>query len=105
MSKSNPPIRCTPCRVTYHGQRYRVLSDGRVAETPTPQPKPADVGVSDITELLQWELDHLIWHSAHSPLARDVRREASRLRRNRNARERNPAHRDLGLVKTPYDWE
>lgn len=24
---------------------------------------------------------------------------------NRNARERNQAYRDLGLVKTPYGWE
>lgn len=100
-----PPIKCTPCRVTYQGQRYRILSDGRVAKTLTPQPKPADIGVVNIAELLQWEIDNLTWHDAHSPLAREVRREASRLRRNRNRRERNQAMRDLGMTKTSYGWE
>lgn len=37
--------------------------------------------------------------------ARDVRREASRLRRNRNARERHQAMRDVGMTKTSYGWE
>lgn len=102
---AKPPIHCTPCRVTYNGQRYRILSNGGVAETPTPQPKPADVGVATIAELLQWEIDNLTWRDAHSTLAREVRHEASRLRRNRNARERNQALRSLGMTKTPYGWE
>lgn len=98
MSPRKPPIRCIPCRVTYQSQRYRILSDGRVAETPTPQPAPADIGVASVAELLRWEIDNLAWHDAHSPLARQIRREASRLRRNQ-------AMRDLGMVKTPSGWE
>lgn len=98
-------MNCKPCRVTYQGQRYRILSDGRVAETPTPLPKPADIGVANIAELLQWEIDNLTWHAAHSALAREVRQEASRQRRNRNARERNQAMRSLGMKRTPYGWE
>lgn len=45
--------------------------------------------------------------SAQEPefVAKEVRAEAARQRRNRNSRERSQALRDLGMVKTPYGWE
>lgn len=92
MTTHKPPIKCSPCRVNINGNRYRVLSDGRVAKLQVPQVKPTDV-----KELLQWELENLQWNDAHSDIARAVRQEASRIRRNRNARERNQAKRDIGL--------
>ena len=106
---NNLPIRCTPCRVNFKDKRYRVLADGSVAEIPTPQPTPADLGLQSVKDVLKWELANLQWHSPHSDFARDVRREAARLRRNRNARERARAMKDLGLRRAPggafHGWE
>jgi hypothetical protein len=103
--RPKPPVKCTPCHVTLDGQRYRILSDGRVAALSSPLPLPTDLGLKTVKEVLQWEVENLTWHAPHSDLARKVRREASRLRHNRNARERNQAMRDLGMKKTPYGWE
>lgn len=71
---AKPPIRCTPCRVTYKqlsppelaGIRFQIDSTGRVWEIVSGQT------VSETNAAL-------------------VRREAGRQRRNRNARERNQA--------------
>lgn len=84
MSKSNTsPIKCTPCRVTYKqlspselaGIRFYIQSNGDVFYPDGSQLKPE--------------------------FAKLVRREASRQRRNRNARENNQAKRDLGLKRAP----
>lgn len=83
-----PPIHCTPCRVTYEGVRYRVLSNGDIQSV-----------AGTFTEFT----GPLI--SAHESVARLVRREAARQRRNCNARERHSTMKDLGYVKTPYGWE
>ncbi len=79
-----PPIRCTPCRVFVHGQRYDIKANGEVYRFPT----GSDSCLAEPPDI-----------------ARIVRREAARQRRNRNARERADAMRLLGLVKTPYGWE
>ena len=76
-----PPISCIPCRVTYRDVRYQIEKNGEVRKY---QPAVDDVG-------------------ANFPLpeseAKLVRREASRQRRNRNARERAQAMKDLGMVR------
>jgi hypothetical protein len=82
-----PPIKCTPCRVTYQGIRYQVEKDGTVY-------------------ILQKDDSGIVLLGPQDPvLSKNVRQEASRQRRNRNARERNQAMRDLGLKKTSYGWE
>ncbi len=85
-----PPIKCIPCRVTYEGQRYRIYKDGTVREIFMSQNGSTELGYG----LPQSEIS-----------AKLIRREASRQRRNRNARERHQAMRDLGMTKTSYGWE
>lgn len=89
--KPKPPIRCTPCRVVYELQRYQIEADGSVRPVPTdfPEYNAALVRLIDPVE---------------EPLARTIRQHASRLRRNRNARERNQARRDLGMKQTPWEY-
>lgn len=82
-----PPIHCTPCRVTYEGVRYQIESNGTVRTSPF-------VNGSHVPGAPEPE-----------SVARLVRREASRLRRNRTARERHSTMKDLGYVKTPYGYE
>lgn len=90
-----PPIQCTPCLVRYEGIVYRISSKGEVIALTQ--------GVSkDGKET--WAVDP---NSSPLPesLAKPIRREASRLRRNRNARERNQARRDVGMKHTAQGWE
>lgn len=80
-------MNCISCRVTFEDQRYEISKRGEV--------RPCmffDGG---------WSYGETV----ESDLAARVRREASRQRRNRNARERADVMRSLGLVKTPYGWE
>lgn len=92
--RRKPPIKCIPCRVTHEGQRYQVESNGEVRMVPAEfMALNAAVDVRRSQPVLE------------ESTARLVRREASRQRRNRNARERNQAMRDLGMVKTPSGWE
>ena len=71
--------RCRPCRVTYQSTRYAIDGAGNVTI--------ATVG----NEAIQFVAD--------STLAKAVRHEAARQRRNRNARERHQAMLDLGLAR------
>lgn len=48
-------------------------------------------------EVLDYEAENLSRYPAESHAARTIRCEASRLRRNRNARERTKTMKDLGL--------
>jgi len=81
-------MKAKPCRLTFNGQRYQINQDGSVylivsdpyATVQAPAPESADI-------------------------AKAVRAEASRLRRNRHARVRSQVMREMGLVKTPYGWE
>lgn len=86
-------MKCIPCRVTFNGQRYFVASDGQVY--------PTWQNIGTIGQGNTWSLGAAL---DREPAAA-VRREARRQRRNRNARDRDQARRDLGLVKTPYGWE
>lgn len=89
-----PPIKCTPCRVTYQGQRYQIEADGTVRR------------VSTYENIYQTPEDVLRSQPVISEsIAKVVRKEASRQRRNRNTRERNAAMRSLGMTKTPFGWE
>ena len=71
---------CHPCRVTYQGTRYAIDGAGNVAIVA--------VGINRDTQLI-----------ADATLAKAVRHDAARQRRNRNARERHQAMLDLGLVR------
>ena len=82
-------MKCKPCRVTYEGQRYQISADGIVY--------PCEYLAPSGT----WYLHA----AADSDLARAVRAEASRQRRNRSNRERYDAMRSIGMVKTAYGWE
>lgn len=86
MTTNKPPIRCTPCRVTYAGTRYQIESNGQVQE-------------------YSHELLGKVGDVLPESRAKLVRREAARQRRNRNARERHQAMRDVGMTKTRYGWE
>lgn len=83
-----PPIKCIPCRVTYEGNRWEVAADGHVRS------------ISGVFADFFGP-----WIHPNSETAKKVRREASRLRRNRNARERHAAMRDLGMKRTSYGYE
>lgn len=99
-----PPIKCIPCRVTFDGLRYRVYSDGSVSLALSNR-EAIDLGCKTVRDDLEYESTRMDRYEPHSQVAKSVRQEAQRLRRNRNARERNQARRDLGLKKTPYGWE
>lgn len=83
-----PPIKCIPCRVRYQGCFYKIQENGEIFHT--------------VIRNGEWLVARFPEKEERAKL---IRREASRLRRNRNARERNQARRDLGLKKTPYGWE
>lgn len=102
---TNPPIHCTPCRVTISGNRFRIYSDGSVSAALT-YDEIQRMGFANIKEVLAYESTQMARLDPHSLEARTIRREASRLRRNRNARERSQAMRDLGMKRTPSGyWE
>jgi hypothetical protein len=93
-----PPIKCTPCRVTYDGQRYQIESNGSVRLIPN-----GPGGILMTAKAVRLALSNI--EAMDENTGRLIRREASRQRRNRNARERNQVMRDIGLIKTPYGWE
>lgn len=93
-----PPIHCTPCRVTYQGVRYQIEENGEVRRVTAlnGEPTPMDyISGSKMAANVRRDRPTL-----SEPEAKLVRREASRQRRNRNARERTQAMKDLGLVRT-----
>lgn len=101
-----PPIQCTPCRVTIGANRYRIYKDGSVSAALTRE-ETQRMGFATFKEVLEYE-SKLTRMDPHSIEAKTIRREASRLRRNRNARERSQAMRDLGMKRspaTPGGWE
>lgn len=90
-------MKCKPCRVTYQGARYEVSADGTVRPTRIIDKLPPGPG---------WRPGRRVYDAPVAvDLAKAVRREAARQRRNRNARERADVLRSLGLKKTPYGWE
>lgn len=88
-----PPVRCTPCRVRFNGSRFTVSADGTVRPILL-----AEAGANGATTYVHGP-------ALDAAAAKAVRHEAARLRRNRNARERNDLMRSFGLVKTPGGWE
>ena len=71
------------CRVTFEGIRYEISGSGAV-----------------------WPVLREMESAPPSKeLAASVRIEAARQIRNRNARDRGEAMRDLGLVRTSCGWE
>jgi len=76
-----PPIHCTPCRVTYQGVRYQIERDGTVYPLAYMY-DPNSSGERAITGYVKDDFP------ACESDAKLVRREASRQRCNRNARER-----------------
>ena len=88
---NRPPMHCTPCRVTYEGVRFEISKDGTVRSTSLHQ-------AADGSTTREYAP---VWDS----IAVLVRREASRQRRNRAARERHAAYLSVGMVKTPYGYE
>lgn len=89
------PMKCKPCRVTVDGTRYEISADGTVRPTWIETPDP----------MAHTDGGRVYGPQASAEEARRVRAEASRQRRNRNARLRDQAMRDLGMVRTPYGWE
>jgi len=89
MTTPKPPIHCTPCRVTYQGVRYQIETNGEVRLLP----HLFEVGNVNRSTVLR-TIDPI-----SEPEAKLIRREASRQRRNRNARERTKAMKDLGLKR------
>lgn len=102
-----PPIKCTPCRVTVKGIRYRIYENGSVCfSMPIEEIKRTNATIGDVKAYEEQEVQSgMGLYAPSSDLAKTVRHEASRLRRNRNARERNSAMRDLGMKRTAYGWE
>ena len=103
-ARRKPPIKCTPCRVLYNNESYRIYPDGSVSGSLSFS-EAKDLGVGSVRDHLAYEAEKLPRYEPHSSEARTIRREASRLRRNRNARERRQAMKDLGLRQTRYGWE
>lgn len=98
--RPKPPISCTPCRVTYQGVRYQIESNGEVREVSSYENILLCPGVWET-----WEHCRETKTPVGSSLAKLIRREAARQRRNRANREKYQAMKDLGMVKTPYGWE
>lgn len=102
---TKPPIKCTPCRVTYNNVRYRIYSDGSVSGALSAD-EAGKLGIKNAKEALEYEFNTLPRYDPYSTEARTIRQHAAKLRRNRNARERYQAHKDLGLNRTPSgQWE
>lgn len=81
-------MNCTPCRVKIEGKWYEVSRDGTVRET--------------------WVNETYRHHGEPLPAeqAQAIRHEASRRRRNANARERSDALRSLGMKRCANGtWE
>lgn len=95
-NRPKPPVSCTPCRVTYEGIRYQIESNGEVRPVHVNLQTGNSLPYSEVRESTVALPDHL---------AKLVRREAARQRRNRANREKYQAMKDLGMVKTPYGWE
>lgn len=81
-------MKCKPCKVTFQGQRYQVFSNGAVA--------PVTRNVATVPGGVDtWSIGAPV----NTDQAKAIRAEASRQRRNRNARERHQGMTDLGLVR------
>jgi len=93
-----PPICCTPCRILIGDNYWRVYSDGSVSMALTRQ-EAENLGLRTAYQIFEYEKSTARRLDPHSTEAKTIRREAARIRRNRNARERNQAKRDLGLVR------
>ncbi len=74
-----------PCRLTYEGFRYQINRDGSVHGQVN----------RDLAITAPGNMSPVI----DADVARAVKREATRLRRNRGARERHQALTDLGLKR------
>jgi len=98
-----PPITCTSCRVTIDERRYRIWKDGSVSSSLTKE-EMERMQIRTMKDLLDYELTTAKL-SPDSLEAKTIRRESQRLRKNKNARERNQAMKDIGLKKTSYGWE
>jgi hypothetical protein len=100
-----PPVTCTPCRLTIDSDRYRVYSDGSVSSALT-LAEAERLGLKTVREVLEYESIHMARLTPDSLQAKTIRREASRRRRNRGARERYQTMRDLGMTRTrDGQWE
>jgi hypothetical protein len=95
-------MKCTPCRVSLEGTRYAISVDGTVRPTRVITEEKTNAHARGTGEFFKTRVYDAPVDRA---LAQRVRREASRQRRNRNARERHDACRSLGLTKTPFGWE
>lgn len=95
-----------PCRVTYQGHRYQIEANGTVRNITgfilarfdgQPQHSGDKVTILDLksAEIMTPPEASALIPEERFDVAREVRREASRQRRNRNARERNAAMRFL----------
>ena len=93
---------CTPCRVTHEGTRYAVAADGTVRPTWIVDAVNGGMATSATPAA---DRRREFGDAVDATLAKAVRHEAARQRRNRNSRERNQAMRDLGMKRTPYGWE
>lgn len=86
-----PPIHCTPCRVTYEGVRYQIEANGEVRTLAL----DSEIRLMPSIRFADGRIRELI--PEPESVARLVRHEASRQRRNRTARERTQTMKDLGL--------
>lgn len=98
-----PPIKCISMRATINGIRYKIHSNGDISESLRPDQMEA-VGVKTLGDLVEYEKTHLLYFAEWKE-AKEIRKEAQRLRRNKLSRERNRTMRDMGLKKTAYGWE
>ena len=95
-------MRCNPCRVTYQGTRYAIAADGTVRPALIIMEPVIDDEALPTGDLIR---TRVVGAPVDADLAKQVRHEASRQRRNRNSRERYQAMTDIGMVKTPYGRE
>jgi hypothetical protein len=93
-----PSIKCTPVRLTYNGSLYRIYADGSVSPALTVS-ELKKLQFSTAQAVLEYESSQLPRYPPESSVARVIRQEATRLRRNRNARERTQVMKDLGLKR------
>lgn len=78
---------CKPCRITYEGQRYQIERDGTVRPTrlitePVTDGQAMPTGDTFKTRIYDAPVN--------ATVAKAVRADAARQRKNRNARERRP---------------
>ena len=89
-------MKTTPCRVTYQGTRYQIFEAGMVRPTRMIEEPVTDGSAQPTGETMRTRVYD---DPVDAEMAKAIRQEAARQRRNRNARDRHQTMLSLGLTR------